>query len=86
MKVRPQPSVFNLAERIKKIAIFFVFCFNIASNGKSNFLSPHYRTDYPKRDDKEWLKHTLAFYSKEGVRLECCNVSPNPFKPEERKY
>jgi len=30
--------VFNLAERIKKIAIFLVFCFNIASKGKSNFL------------------------------------------------
>ncbi|HLG29033.1 MAG TPA: FAD-binding protein, partial [Candidatus Brocadiales bacterium] len=46
----------------------------------------HYRTDYPKRNDQEWLKHTLAFYSKEGIRLEYCNVSPGPFKPEERKY
>lgn len=27
------------AERIKKIAIFFGFCFNIALKGKSNFLS-----------------------------------------------
>jgi len=31
--------MFNLAERIKKNAIFFGFCFNIASKGKSNFLS-----------------------------------------------
>lgn len=46
----------------------------------------HYRTDYPKRNDQEWLKHTLAFYSKEGVRIEHCDVTPGPFKPEERKY
>jgi len=29
--------VFNLAERIKKIAIFFVFCSNITTNGKKQF-------------------------------------------------
>ncbi|MBI2559644.1 MAG: FAD-binding protein, partial [Planctomycetes bacterium] len=46
----------------------------------------HFRTDFPKRDDKEWFKHTLAFYSKEGVRIEHCDVTLGPFKPEERKY
>jgi succinate dehydrogenase / fumarate reductase flavoprotein subunit len=46
----------------------------------------HSRTDHPKRNDQDWLKHTLAFYSKEGAKLEYCNVSPGPFKPEERKY
>lgn len=46
----------------------------------------HFRTDYPKRDDKGWLKHTLAFCSKEGVKLEYSEVFPGPFKPEERKY
>ncbi len=46
----------------------------------------HSRTDHPKRNDQDWLKHTLAFYSKEGVRLEYTNVSPGPFKPKERKY
>jgi len=41
--------VFNLADRIKKIAIFFVFCFNIASKGKSNFLS-----SVPQMDTREY--------------------------------
>src|SRR3972149_8039268 len=39
-------SLFNLAERIKKIAIFFVFCFNIASKRKNNFLSSEFLTGF----------------------------------------
>jgi succinate dehydrogenase / fumarate reductase flavoprotein subunit len=46
----------------------------------------HYRTDFPKRDDEKWFRHTLAFYSKEGPRLEYCEVRSGPFKLEERKY
>lgn len=30
----------------------------------------HSRTDYPKRDDQNWLKHTLAYCTKDGPRLE----------------
>ncbi len=46
----------------------------------------HFRTDFPKRDDENWLKHTLALYSKDGARLEYSKVRPGPFKLEERKY
>ncbi|MFQ6003353.1 MAG: FAD-binding protein, partial [Candidatus Zixiibacteriota bacterium] len=30
----------------------------------------HYRTDFPKRDDANWLKHTLAYYTPEGPKLD----------------
>lgn len=46
----------------------------------------HFRTDFPKRDDQKWLKHTLCFFTPEGPRLEYSEVRPGPFKIEERRY
>jgi succinate dehydrogenase / fumarate reductase flavoprotein subunit len=46
----------------------------------------HYRVDYPKRDDENWLKHTLAYRTDDGPRLEYKPVSITKFQPEERKY
>ncbi|MBI5359341.1 MAG: FAD-binding protein [Planctomycetes bacterium] len=46
----------------------------------------HSRTDYAKRNDAEWMKHTLAYYTKEGPRLEYSPVAVTKFQPEERKY
>ncbi|HZR42473.1 MAG TPA: succinate dehydrogenase flavoprotein subunit [Ktedonobacteraceae bacterium] len=51
----------------------------------------HYRLDYPKRDDENWLKHTLAYRGTKAhdVRLDYKDVIliDDPiFKPKERKY
>ncbi|MCF6158646.1 MAG: FAD-binding protein [wastewater metagenome] len=46
----------------------------------------HYRTDFPKRNDNDWLKHTLAYSIPEGVRLDYKPVNIGPFEPRERKY
>ncbi|MEO7022013.1 MAG: succinate dehydrogenase flavoprotein subunit [Ktedonobacteraceae bacterium] len=51
----------------------------------------HYRTDYVKRDDVNWLKHTLAYQGKTShdVRLDYKDVIliDDPiFTPKERKY
>ena len=51
----------------------------------------HYRTDYQKRDDENWLKHTLAYKGTKthDVRLDYKPVEliDDPiFKPKERKY
>ena len=46
----------------------------------------HYRYDYPKRDDVNWLKHTLAYKTPEGPRLEYLPVKITKWKPVERKY
>ncbi len=46
----------------------------------------HYREDYPKRNDQNWLKHTLATLSEIGVELKYKNVVIKNFQPQERKY
>jgi succinate dehydrogenase / fumarate reductase flavoprotein subunit len=46
----------------------------------------HYRLDYPERDDENWLKHTLAFYTPEGPKFEYIPVTITRWEPVERKY
>lgn len=46
----------------------------------------HFRKDYPKRDDVNWLKHTLAWKEGDTVRLDYKPVVITRFQPEERKY
>lgn len=46
----------------------------------------HYRIDYPERDDVNFLKHTLARYTPEGVKIEYRDVVISRFKPEKRVY
>jgi len=46
----------------------------------------HARRDYPKRDDVNWLKHTLAYHTPEGVRLDYSPVKITRFQPAERHY
>jgi succinate dehydrogenase / fumarate reductase flavoprotein subunit len=46
----------------------------------------HSREDFPKRDDVNWLKHTLAFKTEKGIELRHKPVSITKFKPVERKY
>ncbi|MCM8811610.1 MAG: succinate dehydrogenase flavoprotein subunit [Candidatus Omnitrophica bacterium] len=46
----------------------------------------HYREDFPKRDDANWLKHTLAKINGQRVTLSYKPVSITKFQPQERKY
>ncbi|MGZ9029678.1 MAG: succinate dehydrogenase flavoprotein subunit [Telluria sp.] len=46
----------------------------------------HSRTDYPERNDTNWLRHTLATYHPEGPRLGSSPVTLGMFEPQERKY
>ncbi|CAG0942486.1 Fumarate reductase flavoprotein subunit [Candidatus Brocadiaceae bacterium] len=46
----------------------------------------HFRIDFPKRDDAVWLKHTVAYFTPEGARLDYKPVHIGPFEPKERKY
>jgi succinate dehydrogenase / fumarate reductase flavoprotein subunit len=46
----------------------------------------HSREDYPQRDDANFLKHTMAFYSPAGIDLNYRAVTINRFEPQERKY
>jgi succinate dehydrogenase / fumarate reductase flavoprotein subunit len=54
----------------------------------------HYRDDYPKRDDENWLRHTLAYrpgsagatVTKGEIRFGERPVVITKFEPKERKY
>jgi succinate dehydrogenase / fumarate reductase flavoprotein subunit len=46
----------------------------------------HSRTDYPKRDDANWLKHTLAYSTKEGPSLKYLPVTITRWLPAARTY
>jgi succinate dehydrogenase / fumarate reductase flavoprotein subunit len=46
----------------------------------------HSRTDYPKRDDQNWLKHTLAYCTRDGPRLEYMPVTITKWPPVARTY
>ena len=46
----------------------------------------HSREDYPERDDKKWLKHTLAYKGKDGPSLRYKQVSITRFEPKPRTY
>lgn len=46
----------------------------------------HYREDFPKRNDREWLKHTLAYATPEGFQTRYKPVTVTRFPPEERRY
>jgi succinate dehydrogenase / fumarate reductase, flavoprotein subunit len=53
----------------------------------------HAREDFPKRDDKEWLKHTMVWLDKSKVTIDYRPVhmytlsnEVQPFPPKERVY
>jgi succinate dehydrogenase / fumarate reductase flavoprotein subunit len=49
----------------------------------------HSREDYPKRDDANWIKHTLYVPEGEKIDFRPVNMSPQyiaPFEPKERVY
>ena len=46
----------------------------------------HFRVDYPNRDDKHWLRHTLASKTPEGLKLDYKKVTITSYPPKERTY
>ena len=46
----------------------------------------HARKDYPKRDDVNFLKHSIVYYTPEGPKVEYMPVVITKWAPMERKY
>jgi len=46
----------------------------------------HSRLDHPLRDDENWLRHTLAFKTPDGPKLEYKEVTITKYPPKERTY
>ncbi|MBI2323052.1 MAG: succinate dehydrogenase flavoprotein subunit [Chloroflexi bacterium] len=58
----------------------------VGAQARTESRGAHWREDYPKRDDANWLKHTLAYRRDGGIELRYKPVSITRFQPQERKY
>ncbi len=65
----------NLAEAIVRGAL-----------ARTESRGAHYRTDFPQRDDQNWLKHTLIFKKGNQFVLDYKPVVITQFQPEERRF
>jgi succinate dehydrogenase / fumarate reductase, flavoprotein subunit len=94
VQLQDKGKTFN-TEMVEAIELGFLLdCAEATIHGalaRTESRGAHYRTDYPKRDDENWLKHTLAYKGGKAhdVRLDYKDVLliDDPiFKPKERKY
>ena len=58
----------------------------VSARARTESRGGHFREDHPARDDKHWLRHTLAFRTDGGVKLDYKPVTVTRYQPMERKY
>jgi succinate dehydrogenase/fumarate reductase flavoprotein subunit len=46
----------------------------------------HSRTDFPERDDENWMKHTLSYLEDDQIRLDYSEVTVTKYEPQVRSY
>jgi succinate dehydrogenase / fumarate reductase flavoprotein subunit len=89
VRIQDKSKIFNteLMEALELGSILdFIEPIVVGAAARRESRGAHFRKDYPKRDDENWLKHTLAWQEGDGIRLEYKPVVITRFQPEERKY
>ena len=53
---------------------------------RDEFRGSHFKFEFPKRDDENWLKTTIAEYDENEPKISYVAVDLRHVKPVERKY
>ncbi len=53
---------------------------------RNEFRGSHYKPEFPKRDDENWLKHTIATYAPDEPKIDYIPVDMRHLKPILRDY
>src|SRR4051794_34096584 len=61
-------------------------CIVVGALERKESRGAQFRTDYPERNDDEWLKHINLTYSEEGPQISYSEVTITQWQPEARTY
>jgi succinate dehydrogenase / fumarate reductase, flavoprotein subunit len=59
---------------------------SVSALNRTETRGAHSRDDFPQRDDKKWLVHTIAYDTGDGARIEYRKVNVSLFEPKPRTY
>ena len=58
----------------------------VGARARNESRGGHFREDYPHRDDVTFMRHTMAYRTEDGIRLDYKPVVVTRYQPMERKY
>ena len=78
------PSLASLVELGNMLDVAQVIVASALAREESR--GAHYRTDFPERDDANWLQHTVASYGPEAPTMSYKPVAITQWQPQRRAY